>query len=181
MAPEFHPQGHATRPAAHRGPVAAALLATLFFSCGGGSGGGYQPPPGPSQEGEEGPNGPSPLEVPGTTYYANAVTGDDHNHGLTPSSPLRTLAAAANKLSPAGGDRLCLQGTFQESLFLSGINNPVIIGRFIEADLEGQGDNPPVRSVYPQDPGGGEAHPGRHYRSTPDTSPPNAPVSTGKE
>jgi len=126
MAPELHPQGHATRPAAHRGPVAAALLATLFFSCGGGSGGGYQPPPGPSQEGEEGPNGPSPLEVPGTTYYANAVTGDDHNHGLTASSPLRTLAAAANKLSPAGGDRLCLQGTFQESLFLSGINNPVI-------------------------------------------------------
>lgn len=123
MRPGFHPGKTATTPTvAQHGHLALLLVSLLACGCEGPSGGGYEPPPNP--QGEEGLGGPSPLEVPGTTYYVNATSGHDHNHGLSAANALLTLRAGVAKLSPDGGDRLILQGTFQESLSIADINNP---------------------------------------------------------
>jgi hypothetical protein len=91
-------------------------------------------------DGEVTVNGPlhfgSDTPANRTSYYFDAIHGDNNNSGTSPRQPFRTLAKA-NELQLAPGDRICLASgqTFRGSLVLR--------------DVQGADSNPVVVTTYP--------------------------------
>jgi hypothetical protein len=109
------------------------------------------------------------LVVPawGTTYFVNAVTGNDGNPGTSVSQPFRTLERIRDlKLLP--GDSICLaEGqVFRGSLVLRNVHgtieNPIVITSYAagsDADAPGQDMHAPVHmSGHPDHKPGHPAH-----------------------